>query len=623
MNYKKIEINYISIDEVEKQYIDKSLLYNSLGIKLNHNFAICQIIYPRSIKKSNSKFVLVESENYDQRRCNILNYLIENIVIKNRQLGLKPATTMRRIKEVKYFIEYADNANLNFINDINQARKAFLRYTKYLQSSIQQSKYTQRTASKLQKEALKLLSNLFSVKPIEIKQSTMLVHSGNETRTTKAMNESDIQFCFNFYHDLFESIYDFIINNATYPYKAIITNTNYWFLPYTKGFIANELKVMKNSAFDCHTGKVLTYEDLYYEPYLNINKRKRDTYKKAIRVFNQYLQNANNNQFSSERLAIAQLGVQTYYILFLFTTGMNDSTASTLKWNENYIVQKEMKDFKNIKYRAGDKIVKFQIASKFLNLFKKFLEIRSYLLLHNFKSDYLFFQGYGESTYSSTTAKSGNLSSSINNRISKIFNTEKLKFLTSRTIRLYKTKYLIRHHGIIQAANTAQVSVVTLLKHYTGENEETSAEQMTKYYNNLNKSALIHSSNDKEITAGHCSSFGNPDSDIKLKSINIDCEKSEGCLFCKHFRCHADSDDVRKLLSLLYIIEETKNKADSIEHFNSIYLVVIDRINYLLEEISKHQKDLVEKIREEVFEHEILSYYWEKRLEMLIEIGVL
>lgn len=125
MNYKKIEINYISVDEVEKQYIDKSLLYDSLGIKLNRNFAICQILYPRSIKKSNSKFVLVESENYDQRRCNILNYLIENILIKNRQLGLKPATTIRRIKEVKYFIEYVDNANLNFIDNINQASKSF------------------------------------------------------------------------------------------------------------------------------------------------------------------------------------------------------------------------------------------------------------------------------------------------------------------------------------------------------------------------------------------------------------------------------------------------------------------------------------------------------------------
>lgn len=392
MNYKKIEINYISIDEVEKQYINKSLLYDNLGIKLNRNFAICQILYPRSIKKSNSKFVLVESENYDQRRCNILNYLIENILIKNRQLGLKPATTIRRIKEVKYFIEYADNASLNFIDNINQARKSFLRYTKYLQSSIQKSQYAQRTASRLQKEALKLLSHLFRVEPVEIKQSTTLIHSGNETRTTEAMNESDIQFCFNFYHDLFKSIYGFIINNANYPYKATIVNTNYWFLPYTKGFIANESKAMKNSAFNCHTGKVLAYEDLYHEPYLDIDKQKRDGYKRAIRLFNQYLKNVNSNSFTDERLAIAQIGVQAYYILFLFTTGMNDSTASTLKWNEDYTIQKEMQDFKNIKYRAGNKIVEFQIASKFLKLFKNFLDLRKYLLLNNFKSDYLFFQ---------------------------------------------------------------------------------------------------------------------------------------------------------------------------------------------------------------------------------------
>lgn len=623
MNYKKIKINYIGIDEVEKEFIDNTLNYNDMGIKLSRDFAICQILYPLSIKKANSEFILVKSENYDKERNNILDYMIENILIKNKQLGLKLATTIRRMKEIKYFIEFADKAQLNFIIDINQARKTFLRYTKYLQSSIQQSKYNQKSASRLQLEALKLLSNLFNVNSLDIKQNTTIIHSGNEMRTTKAMKDSDIKFCFNFYHDLFINIYDFIINNNKYPHEITISNTKYWFLPYKKGFIANETKSIKSSVFDCLNGRVLTYEDLKNEPYLTITKAKKDNYKRSIKYFNQYLKNANSNYISDERLAIAQIGLQAYFILFLFSTGMNDSTASTLIWNENYTIEKEIPEFRNIKYRAGNKIVEFQIVSKLINLFKKFINLRNYLLLDNSKNEYLFFQGYGENSYISTTSENGNLSSYINSRISKIFNTNKLKCLSSRTIRLYKTKYLIKHHGIIQAANVAQTSVTTFLKHYSGENEETSAEQITNFYDNLNKSAFIYSSSDQKITAGHCSSFGNPVADIKLKSINIDCEKSEGCLFCKHFRCHADSDDVRKLFSLLFIIDEIKNKADSIDHFNSIYLIVIDRINYLLKEISVDKKDLVDKIRKEVFEDEILSYYWEKRLEMLINLGVL
>ncbi len=209
MNYKKIKINYIGIDEVEKQFIDNTLNYNDMGIKLSRDFAICQILYPLSIKKANSEFILVKSENYDKERNNILDYMIQNILIKNKQLGLKLATTIRRMKEIKYFIEFADKAQLNFIIDINQARKTFLRYTKYLQSSIQQSKYNQKSASRLQLEALKLLSNLFNVNSLDIKQNTTIIHSGNEMRTTKAMKDSDIKFCFNFYHDLFINIYDF------------------------------------------------------------------------------------------------------------------------------------------------------------------------------------------------------------------------------------------------------------------------------------------------------------------------------------------------------------------------------------------------------------------------------
>jgi hypothetical protein len=302
---------------------------------------------------------------------------------------------------------------------------------------------------------------------------------------------------------------------------------------------------------------------------------------------------------------------------------MNDSTASTLMWNENYTIEKVIPEFRNIKYRAGNKIVEFQIVSKLVNLFKRFIKLRNYLLLNNSQNKYLFFQGYGENSYISTTSKNGNLSSYINGRISKIFNTNKLKSLSSRTIRLYKSEYLVKNYGVITAANLSQTSITTFVKHYTGENEKTSAEQITNFYDKLNKLAFTYSSSDKKITAGHCSSFGNPVTDIKLKSINIDCEKSEGCLFCKHFRCHADSDDIRKLCSLLFIINEIKNKADSIDHFNSIYSIVIDRINYLLKEISMYKKDLVDKVRKEVFEHEILSYYWEKRLKMLINLGVL
>lgn len=74
------------------------------------------------------------------------------------------------------------------------------------------------------------------------------------------------------------------------------------------------------------------------------------------------------------------------------TTGMNDSTASTLKWNKNYQINKTRQKFRNIKYRAGNKVVEFEIGTKFLKQFQQFILLREFVLNGN-ESEYLFLQG--------------------------------------------------------------------------------------------------------------------------------------------------------------------------------------------------------------------------------------
>lgn len=76
----------------------------------NKTKSICeyaQILYPFN-QKLNSEFILVKSE--DKERNNILLY-DSKYFNKNKQLGLKLATTIRRMKEIKYFIEFADKAS--------------------------------------------------------------------------------------------------------------------------------------------------------------------------------------------------------------------------------------------------------------------------------------------------------------------------------------------------------------------------------------------------------------------------------------------------------------------------------------------------------------------------------
>lgn len=74
---------------------------------------------------------------------------------------------------------------------------------------------------------------------------------------------------------------------------------------------------------------------------------------------------------------------------------------------------------------------------------------------------------------------------------------------------------------------------------------------------------------------------------------------------------------------MYYVIIETKDLAGSAKNFNQLFGPIIQRIEIILEELSKRSptlSTLVETIRTDVFEQENLSPYWEKKLHMLVEI---
>ena len=61
-----------------------------------------------------------------------------------------------------------------------------------------------------------------------------------------------------------------------------------------------------------------------------------------------------------------------------------------MMWNKNYQINKTRQKFRNIKYRAGNKVVEFEIGTKFLKQFQQFILLREFVLNGN-ESEYLFF----------------------------------------------------------------------------------------------------------------------------------------------------------------------------------------------------------------------------------------
>lgn len=344
----------------------------------------------------------------------------------------------------------------------------------------------------------------------------------------------------------------------------------------------------------------------------------------AKRDFKNSLFNNNTNMKSNKRLALGSKAIYAFYMLFLSITGMNDSTAATLKWNDDYLIEKSFQNFRNIKYRAANKVVEFQIQKKFIKDFKKYLKLREFVLDGN-KIDSLFFMGYGSKAHISIKQSIGYLSSYIGMYMRKRIDPD-LPLISSRKMRVNKTYQVIQKNGIIAASELAQSSKKTIINSYLGETQESADEQLTKFFNQLNDNVIFTNEKSESISVGQCKNYNNPKTNISLNGIKTNCKQSEGCLFCEHYGCHADEIDVRKLLSLLYVINECKYISKNDEQYTQIYGPVINRIQDILQSIEKQNITMIKmvaEIKEDVFENENLHYYWEHKLSMLIEIGMI
>jgi hypothetical protein len=303
---------------------------------------------------------------------------------------------------------------------------------------------------------------------------------------------------------------------------------------------------------------------------------------------------------------------------------MNDSTAASLKWTSDFKLEKNKHKFRNIKYRAGNKIVEFQIQSKFLKDFNKYLLLRDYLL-NGKEFDYLFFYGYNKNIYFNNAQKKGTFSSIINGYFKKKIDPN-LPIINSKQLRVNKTYQVIKSDGIIAASQLAQSSISTIITSYLGESQKSTDYQFSEYFDTLNKKIFEKSSTEKEIAIGRCKKTNTPDKKFAPIIFQNNCDYNEGCLFCTNFRLHVDKIDLQKLYSLKYVINECKYVAKDENHFISIYGNVLKRIISIEEEIintSKLSKKDLQKYEKDVFENENLHPYWEYKLNTLINMGVL
>jgi hypothetical protein len=126
--------------------------------------------------------------------------------------------------------------------------------------------------------------------------------------------------------------------------------------------------------------------------------------------------------------------------------------------------------------------------------------------------------------------------------------------------------------------------------------------------------------------AGHCDGFNQPAAIAGAEAlVKPNCRTQYGCLYCEHYVCHSDEEDLHKLLSLQYVVNAVRTVAPDFAHAETLFKELSIRIEFIIDALSERSgsvKQTAEKVKAKVFEYGELTAFWEARLSRYEKIGV-
>lgn len=330
--------------------------------------------------------------------------------------------------------------------------------------------------------------------------------------------------------------------------------------------------------------------------------------------------NAANADFQCPaRWRMSTYATYVYFLMFIAATGMSYTQAANMEWGDDYEVAVSHQGFRSIKWRAGGKVVSFELPISSLPSFKRYIELRDFSLQGR-ASDRLFF--------SSNTSRSPLRPFTMPiAAICKMLNRidPALPEVGAKQWRAAKSDWLVRNTDPSTAALVLQNTERVVLRHYAEGSESLHREEMGRFLNAVSSAVISPGMTLSSLTplaVGGCTLIGSPIPMESPQRTKPDCENAEGCLFCERFKVHVDDVDTRKLLSCRYAIQLVTPHSANIEEYQEVIEPILLRIDAVVAEISSHNPEMVKRVKVEVDEEGILDPYWSSKVEMLMTLGL-
>jgi hypothetical protein len=482
------------------------------------------------------------------------------------------------------------------------------------------------TAQTYQSRVISFFSYVIEIEESELTGGLFIIQrNNNQVQSAIALNDDAFAQQFNLYTKIFRQFSNIVLDHIEIPTSVNLNNEQLWIAPsYNQWLKPKHKKTIGLRGFNYDNGHFYTVEELELLAHCKGKKRYQ---------LGQHVSQARdatvkvNQQYSTLRLLLAAWACRAYFMHFLIVTGENDSTAASLMFEDEYLTERSEQHFKSIKWRANGIMVNYDIQNEFVGDFQRYIQLRDYLIKY-YQQDYKALFISAAVSKLTTLSTKGDVSCSFRKLFSVQFTGTPLTG-TSKSFRVSKSLWVRDNYGSGISSYIMQHNNKTADSHYTNKDEEKSAEQITDYFVALDEQLLKEPVSSVPIPSGNCTEPSKPEPLNFLplnNAITVSCGNHEGCLFCSKYRIHADEADIRKLLSVEYLIIQSQNLAASQEHFDSVYKPVLIRIEDLLDHIGDKQPSsltLIKNVRKEVFEQELLSEYWYRKLELLDDLGLL
>lgn len=507
----------------------------------------------------------------------------------------------------------------------------FRAYVDYLRHRADTHQISQRTAANRQFAILRLLERFTGLH--DIHRGVRLIETAplGDARTTPP-SEHELGRLEGLCDAIFQGHSDLVLANREYPYKMEVPKSLGWDRDYVWLFPVNALAPSigrgesgsgcsrGSRAYDFENGRVATVSEIRSRFHHLSNTCN------AVRQARNRLTDANRNHRHPARIAAAARAHDAFVILFLGQTGMNLSVAFALPWGAEYKVGTSQQGFREIKWRAGGKVVSVVIRNKFMPLFSRFIEIRNYLL-NGRECDRLFFS-LGVEHRGDPKPMAPKRLESFYDSLQRVDPT--IPLIRNRKLRAAKQDFHIRSDDPSVAAVIMGHSEETARRHYTAGSESVHREEISVFLSKveeaaLNKRIVLPASEvvDGGVPGhlGTCAEFRAPHAIADVVPVAPDCSRQEGCLFCDKHRVHAEARDIRKLVSCAFVIQQTTYLPGAQAYFGAF----LDRIYSILDEVKTFDgmAPIVAQIEGEVEECGQLDAYWAGKWALLNELEVI